>query len=52
MQNGTYSASEQRLLSEEEELERMMKELQETFPAAEGVILLLELTFCSHVYRY
>jgi hypothetical protein len=34
--NGTYSASEQRLLSEEEELDRMMKELQETFPSAEG----------------
>jgi len=32
VQNGTYSASEQRLISEEEELERMMRELQETFP--------------------
>ena len=41
MQNGTYSASEQRLLSEEEELERMMKELQETFPTAEGIQALL-----------
>lgn len=36
VQNGTYSASEQRLLSEEEELERMMIELQETFPPTEG----------------
>ena len=36
VQNGTYSASEQRLISEEEELERMMKELQETFPTTEG----------------
>jgi hypothetical protein len=34
--NGTYSSSEQRLLSEEEELERMMRELQEAFPPENG----------------
>jgi hypothetical protein len=39
VQNGGYLAtSEQRLLSEEEELDRMMRELQETLPPSEGGI--------------